>query len=661
MKSNPFDVTKAVDYTDEEIYRYWVDMDGQASAKVMKPDSLMPMIIVGSKGSGKTHIMKYFSYELQKIRCKKLNANLADEKFIGVYIRCSGFNADKFSGKGVSDDIWSILYAYYWELWIGERIVCMLQDMQSNEIIDLDESIFVHEVYNMFLKPVDRECTLASLRNYLIELQKDLEYQVQSFMFMDQDKPIVDILLDTKKLTYDIPTLLKDTVPFFKDKYIMYLIDELENFSEIQQQLIQSLLREKPVACTFRVGTRPYGIRTYYTLGRVEENHDGSEFEKIILDEVLRGYSMYNEYVVNICVNRLENSDLDMPDSFDFSSLIENPTAEGLLEKIYKKKESQSRSYMYKLERRLLELIKYGEKDVKTIISNLTFKKDHIIERANVVLFYRRINRYGSGNLVKASKDIHDSAAKYYKDKNAETLHSSFLDKFEQDVFDMIVKEGREDLLYTGLDKLIFLSCGTPRTLLRLLKAAFSHQYFNTGLPPFEGGRVLTADSQVYGIINTAEWFFEENRIPETIQSRLADSVMRLGNYLQALRFSDIPPQCSINIFSIPEEDMNETARNNFEKLKQYSYIIESTERRSKNKKSHTDVYGLNSILLPKWELSLAKRGLVILTKEEADMLFDTSRVDEWDAYFKKKLRTYNFPFKTIASLQPSLFVLLGD
>lgn len=660
MKSNPFDVTKAVDYTDEEIYRYWVDMDGQASAKVMKPDSLMPMIIVGSKGSGKTHIMKYFSYELQKIRCKQLHTNLADEKFIGVYIRCSGFNADKFSGKGVSDDIWSILYAYYWELWIGERIVCMLQDMVANGI-ELNESQFVNEIYNMFLKPIHRECTLSCLRDYLIELQKNLEYQVQSFLFMDQDKPIVDILLDTKKLTYDIPTLLKNTVPFFKDKYIMYLIDELENFSEIQQQLIQSLLREKPVACTFRVGTRPYGIRTYYTLGCVEENHDGSEFEKIILDDVLRSYSMYNEYVIKICMNRLVNSDLDMPESFDFTALIENPSESGLLERIYQKKESQSRSYMYRLERRLSDILNYSDKEVKAIISNLSFKKDCIIERANIVLLYRRINRYGGGNLVKVSKDIHESALKYFKDKNVESLHSSFLDKYEQDVFDMIVKEGREDLLYTGLDKLIFLSCGTPRTLLRLLKASFSHQYFNTGLPPFEGGRILTADSQVYGIRNTAEWFFEENRIPATIQSRLVDSVMRLGNYLQALRFSDIPPQCSINIFSIPEEEMNETARNNFEKLKQYSYIIETNERRTKNKKSHTNVYGLNSILLPKWELSLAKRGLVNLSKEEADMLFDTSRVDEWDAYITKKLKNYNFPFKAIPSIQPSLFDLLGE
>ena len=103
MKSNPFDITKAVDYTDNEIYQYWVDIDGQNFMSLMKPNSLMPMIIVGSKGSGKTHIMKFYSYELQKIRCKAINKSIAEglvkEKFIGVYIRCSGFNASKFSGK----------------------------------------------------------------------------------------------------------------------------------------------------------------------------------------------------------------------------------------------------------------------------------------------------------------------------------------------------------------------------------------------------------------------------------------------------------------------------------------------------------------------------------------------------------------------------------
>ena len=102
MVNNPFDITKAVDYTDAEIYKYWVDLgnENQGFEGLIKPDTLMPMIIVGSKGSGKTHVMKYFSYELQKIRCMAQSASmqeeLAREKFIGIYIRCSGFNSDKF-------------------------------------------------------------------------------------------------------------------------------------------------------------------------------------------------------------------------------------------------------------------------------------------------------------------------------------------------------------------------------------------------------------------------------------------------------------------------------------------------------------------------------------------------------------------------------------
>ena len=96
MINNPFDITKAVDYTDDEIYRYWVDIKEHGFYNLIKPETLMPMIIVGSKGSGKTHIMKYFSYELQKIT-KPINEGLVKDKFIGVYIRCSGFNADKYS------------------------------------------------------------------------------------------------------------------------------------------------------------------------------------------------------------------------------------------------------------------------------------------------------------------------------------------------------------------------------------------------------------------------------------------------------------------------------------------------------------------------------------------------------------------------------------
>ena len=83
---NPFDVTKAVDLPDELINSYWTNFytDG-GFEQMLQPTSLTPMIIRGSKGSGKTHIMRYFSYELQKLRYgNHLKERLDNDGFIGV-------------------------------------------------------------------------------------------------------------------------------------------------------------------------------------------------------------------------------------------------------------------------------------------------------------------------------------------------------------------------------------------------------------------------------------------------------------------------------------------------------------------------------------------------------------------------------------------------
>ena len=89
---NPFDVTKAVDYSDQELFYNWVDFPKKSFQEFIRPTLEMPMIIVGSKGSGKTHIMKHFSYSMQKIRSEKTFDNILKEGYLGVYLRCSGLN-----------------------------------------------------------------------------------------------------------------------------------------------------------------------------------------------------------------------------------------------------------------------------------------------------------------------------------------------------------------------------------------------------------------------------------------------------------------------------------------------------------------------------------------------------------------------------------------
>ena len=654
MISNPFDITKAVDYTDSDIYKYWVDLgdDNQGFEGLIKPDTLMPMIIVGSKGSGKTHVMKYFSYELQKIRCQaeasSMREGLVREKFIGIYIRCSGFNSDKFNGKGVDDEIWSILHSYFWELWVGERLINVLIDLRENgSINEVNEEEIVSDIMGMFLKKKEGIKTFEALNDYFIELQRGVDYQVQNFMFLGLERPQVEVLLTTAKLTYGIPALLKEKIPFFKNKYILYLIDELENFSAEQQQLIQTLIREKPVACTFRVGTRPYGVRTLKTLRGVEENHDGAEFQAVILDEFLRNYKYYPKYVTDILINRLRNSGISLPREFSLESLFEEQTNSDILKQVASKKERQSRSYMATLETKLTK-IPLQKEVIAEIMFNMAYPDDILIERTNVFLMYSAIKDNKERSIeayVNASKEIAKSARSYVVDGSRDNLHATKLEKYKQDLVDTLAREGRVEIPYNGLSKLIELSCGTPRTILCLLKAAFNNQYYNTGKVPFEEGRKLTVKSQRIGIESTYDWFFEENRIPSMAQARATDAIMRLGDYLRKARFADLPPQCSINIFTLNAGQLSPNARMVFEALLSYSYIVQTDERRQINSDNKTHVYQLNKILYPKYELALSKRGAINFNPEDAECIFNLEMKADYDAFVDRKMKGYNFPF----------------
>ena len=671
MIKNPFDINKAVDYTDEDIFKYWVDINDQAGFnEILKPSSLMPMIMEGGKGSGKTHIMKYYSYELQKIRItsengSSLKAGFDKESFIGIYIRCSGLNANVFSGKGVDDNTWELLFAFYWELWIGERLLYILSDMQSEGIIDEVENVdLVNGIINLFMN-CDILCSdLDKLRDYFIQLQKKLLYEIHNFLLLGKSQPQVDISLNIGALTYGIPNLLKKTVSFFKKKHILFLVDEYENFSEQQQQVMMTLLREKPTSCSIRIGTRPYGIRTYYTMGKIEENREGSEFERVKLDEKIREAENYKDYLKNICVRRLQGAGITLSKDFDLNAQIEDIIPKVLLERAQKVKSTA------KVKEKLgknLEKYKHQsltKEEINQILECLNFEQDLLIERACIVFMYKKI-KAKSTNLVVDANSIHDMALQYLKKVNlADNDMAKYLHYYRTDLRDSIARSANIPIPYYGLDTLIKLSCGTPRTLLRLLKHAYSKQYFNTSKVPFVKGRLLKVESQQAGIENTYDWFFEENRIPNDVNG-VMEAVKRLGGYLQNVRFSDLPPQCSINIFSVQEETLSSEALRTLKMLEMYSYIVPHKDRRKKNADSKSSTYKLNTILIPKYELSLETRGNVEISKNDAEIILNPNRADEYEDFVRNKLKAYNFPFaaqkgiKKLAEatqVQPTLF-----
>ena len=102
VQVNPFEITKAVDFTDREIDSMWVDWPAPGGfAEFMSIKSPMVRIIRGGKGTGRTHVMRHFSARVQTIRGSGNAVEQMDrDGVLGIYIRCSGLNFYSISGEG---------------------------------------------------------------------------------------------------------------------------------------------------------------------------------------------------------------------------------------------------------------------------------------------------------------------------------------------------------------------------------------------------------------------------------------------------------------------------------------------------------------------------------------------------------------------------------
>jgi hypothetical protein len=121
---NPFQLTRAADLNDEQIVRLWVDPQGNIGRR-LRPSSQLPMIILGGRGSGKTHLMRYYSYAVQRLEHGPENMRSHVEKngYLGIHARCSGLNAARFSGKGYDANQWQAVFRFYLELWLGQLLL----------------------------------------------------------------------------------------------------------------------------------------------------------------------------------------------------------------------------------------------------------------------------------------------------------------------------------------------------------------------------------------------------------------------------------------------------------------------------------------------------------------------------------------------------------
>jgi hypothetical protein len=309
-QANPFGITKAVDLNDEQILSLWVNVSGAAAdfAEFARPQSPMPTFIMGAKGSGKTPLMRYHSFELQTLRYNQRNVSLREgvrsDGYIGIYMRCSGLNSGRFANKRQSPEVWKELFAYYIELWLTQHLLHVVQVLELGKA-DRDESALCRSMVSLFDKaPLAIPASIAELRSLITQLQRHLDFEVNNCVLTG--KISAEVLATRRRLVFGIPKLLAERYAFLRNVLFVYSIDEFENLTLDQQKLINTLVREKEFPSTLRIGSRLYGIKTQATDSAEEENLRNSEFESLYLDQIFRTHKKrYSTFAKELIEKRL--------------------------------------------------------------------------------------------------------------------------------------------------------------------------------------------------------------------------------------------------------------------------------------------------------------------------------------------------------------------
>ena len=651
-RSNPFNITKAVDFSDREILDYWVDLsDSGGFSDLLKPCSPMPMIILGGKGSGKTHLLRYFSYQLQKLRYESSFVHhLCAEGYVGIYLRCGGLNAARFSGKGQTHDTWTDVFAYYMDLWLCELVISFVRDARTNELA-LDETALCRELAELFDEPpAQAPESLEAFWRFLKGLRANVDAAINNCALTGQLP--VRITCTRGRLVFGTPAALVRHVPQLESLLFVYLIDELENLSEEQQKYVNTLLREKESPCSFKIGARLYGLRTLSTYSAEEANKEGSEFEFLLLDERLRlntGYAAFARRLVarRICAGTPDPSPVRetitrLDDWFEAYSPTDHLVAEA--EKPSTDKDADA-PYFVRLRQRLEEGLRLGAApgvtgpaDIDAIIEALRVDGNPLLEKANTLAVYKA---WAKSSLVVQAERIQADCRAYVAGKRT-GAYARILSHFKNDLLAQALKDFGQRVRYVGLDTFIDMSWGLPRNLLILLKHVYSWAIFN-GEDPFRSGRV-SIRSQEAGVAEASDWFFRDARKIGGEGKKVQDAIDRLGTFLQSYFYSDRPGDCSVCAFNASLSKASEAANEILRRGEQWSLLINVGERAERNTRRMSAKFQLNRMLAPRWELPLYRRGVLELSPREVNAIFDPSSVEGFQSVLDDRTARLSAP-----------------
>jgi hypothetical protein len=671
VQTNPFSLVRASDYTVDQINALWVELGASVINAIIEPRSRTSIFILGGKGTGKTHLLRYHSYPAVRLRAVKDSglAIIEKHKFLGIFIRATSVDAGRFEPSTPASRKWQQLFGVYFELCLVEGVLSALVDVQNTSPQDdFNAAAFIEALSRSVHDAGARSWrTLEDVKVWVEQEKRSIDDAVNNAAFSGSLEMRVAFAIGA--LSIPLSQALSKWHPLFSDVPLIYLVDEIENFTESQQQVLNSLVRYGEGVATFRITGRLYSRKTNSTIADGEENREGSEFKTTVLDERLRTFQKYSEFAHRFVAKRLAAAgkiaprgaqsarEFDPRDCFEEIDSSEHYTR--ALKVLGVSSETLSFLKVFMNTLREADPVWGIRDDAEVIFATLAGEFSVLLQKLNFLLFCKKAKK-GTSQLALARRIANEAIEFCGTGVPLKGPYHNAYGHWASDLFAQLCRESRKQQrpLYAGFDTFVKMSSGNPRNLLVILGRAYEIAAFKE--LDFINGPKLSVAMQTDAAIEAARFMFERDTNYGSQAERARDAVSRFAAILRTARYALNIPEVSPLAVSFADADLGAESRRVLDSALNYSLVFEVWEGRpDRNSQSLHRKIQLNPLLSPRWGLPISRRGDIPLSGELLNAVFDSNQNKEFDILLKSLQARWNSPFKSVSdddSLQNSLF-----
>jgi hypothetical protein len=538
------------------------------------PSITKALIIMGGRGSGKSHIIRMLSVQSvisnlkAKLNKKELITLDYNRGYFGVYIKSDCFfplSTENISFLSI--DQLNPIFEHLLNLQIGKTILDATQFFCSNfsDIPKEKEAEICRKITKRIsiLKGNSFSEIFDSFDNEISEIQnfvKLFPYEKDFSKFKDRihftNAP--DFILDVFKI-------IQNELKILNDKSLFILIDEYEDLDVYQQKLINRLIKQRRLI--FRIASKIKGIKTFE---KIDEVHD-YEIIPLHFDVSKETRPLYKRLVKVIFVNRLN-----------------------LYEDVYE------------------------EKDPEILLPSPTLKDEDLTE----------------SEIQKELENIRNSLKKKKEIQNPEEYWKNFEGHYrDATIYRLLRKKGR-DKLYAGFDQYAALSSGIVRLFIWLCRESFSLAH-SDGIK-IEDGEPISLHVQSRAALEVSKREITTT-IPQNVSNiygqKMARFIFDIGSILRTKLYFSTQPQANrieiidsekfeIEKYKIPKELIESG-------LDLPIFHSDVAFKPRDVKYPMPESFSLNWIFAPILGISLEKRWRTEITVEEVSGLCSTERRQE--------------------------------